>query len=230
MSTKAIHYNRIIAAVQTQAKAVAVTGYACPKCAVIDRLGELSCCATNASWHKNCGRTGDSNFEHTWTEGFKACKNTERLSLTTVAPNHRHITVFQIQAKIMAATVFVCPQCAIDQSGKASCCAPTASWYQNCGRIGDSDFEHTWKEGLQACKDDERLFSESKHVLINQTPTSQQIHAVQNQSDHSSVSSAHVALAANCRSYNQISYTIVCTSVLMASFHIHLFCSFNGYT
>ena len=27
-----------------------------------------------------------------------------------------------------------------------------ASWFKNCGNDGNSKFDHTWTEGLQACK------------------------------------------------------------------------------
>ena len=45
----------------------------------------------------------------------------------------------------------ICPKCGtIEKSGKLSCCAPDGAWFNNCGNKGDA--EHTWVEGLQACK------------------------------------------------------------------------------
>ena len=38
------------------------------------------------------------------------------------------------------------------KSGKLSCCAPGGAWSKNCGNPGDSEFDHTWLEGIQACK------------------------------------------------------------------------------
>ena len=44
-----------------------------------------------------------------------------------------------------------CPKCGSFESGKQSCCAPGGTWFGDCGNSGDSKFEHTWFEGIQAC-------------------------------------------------------------------------------
>ena len=48
----------------------------CPKCSIKknEKSGRPSCCYTGGAWYKNCGEPGDSNFDHTWFEGIKACK------------------------------------------------------------------------------------------------------------------------------------------------------------
>ena len=47
-----------------------------------------------------------------------------------------------------------CAKCGyIRKSGKLSCCAHGGDWFKNCGNAGDTKFEHTWSEGIQACKD-----------------------------------------------------------------------------
>ena len=46
---------------------------ACPKCGVVKRNGKLSCCARGGAWFKNCGDVGDTQFDHTWTEGMQSC-------------------------------------------------------------------------------------------------------------------------------------------------------------
>ena len=47
----------------------------------------------------------------------------------------------------------VCRKCgAIEKSGKTSCCGRGGSWFRNCGSAGNSNFGHTWYEGIQACK------------------------------------------------------------------------------
>ena len=204
-----------------------------------ETLGKLSCCASSASWFKNCGRPGDPNFEHTWTEGFKACKHAAKASLstttTTVANDRRiavvqspvqavlvpmittvaaydRITDLQIQATPTDASGLLCPKCAvINKSDKLSCCARTASWYSNCGRTGDTNFEHTWNEGLEACKHAERLPSKVTHVLSNQIVTSQDVSA----SALSAHENAHAVFAADFRSNNQISYIVILTNVLL---------------
>ena len=38
------------------------------------------------------------------------------------------------------------------KSGKLSCCARGGAWFKNCGDAGDMKFDHTWVEGIQACK------------------------------------------------------------------------------
>ena len=53
-----------------------------------------------------------------------------------------------------------CPNCGIaKKSGKGSCCAPGGAWFKNCGDAGDTKFDHTWTEGVQACKDVETSFA-----------------------------------------------------------------------
>ena len=45
-----------------------------------------------------------------------------------------------------------CPKCGkVKKSGKLSCCARSAAWFQKCGDANDSTFDHTWFEGVQAC-------------------------------------------------------------------------------
>ena len=47
-----------------------------------------------------------------------------------------------------------CVKCvAIAKSDKLSCCARGASWFNKCGDVGDVHFDHTWAEGIHACKD-----------------------------------------------------------------------------
>ena len=47
----------------------------------------------------------------------------------------------------------ICTKCGnIKKSGKRSCCARGGAWFKNCGDIGEKKFDHTWTEGIQACK------------------------------------------------------------------------------
>ena len=53
----------------------------------------------------------------------------------------------------MMTTSFVCPNCGtIRKSGKTSCCGFGGSWFKNCGSAGNANLDHTWYEGIQACK------------------------------------------------------------------------------
>ena len=46
-----------------------------------------------------------------------------------------------------------CLKCGITKkSGKMSCCGRGGSWFGNCGSARDTNTDHTWHEGLQACK------------------------------------------------------------------------------
>ena len=52
-----------------------------------------------------------------------------------------------------APTPPVCPKCGIfKKSGKTNCCAGGGAWFNQCGDVGDSNFDHTWFEGKEACK------------------------------------------------------------------------------
>ena len=46
----------------------------------------------------------------------------------------------------------VCPKCAAKKSGQISCCARGGAWFKNCGGVNDANFDHTWEEGIKACK------------------------------------------------------------------------------
>ena len=47
----------------------------------------------------------------------------------------------------------VCSKCGtIEKSRKASCCGRGGSWFRKCGASSNSKFDHTWSEGIQACK------------------------------------------------------------------------------
>merc|ERR1719482_2005319 len=54
---------------------------------------------------------------------------------------------------ITTATGRVCPKCGTKKdSGKLSCCSPGGSWFKKCGSSANSNSEHTWLEGIQACE------------------------------------------------------------------------------
>ena len=47
----------------------------------------------------------------------------------------------------------MCRKCAATKaSGKFSCCARGGAWYKICGDADDGKFDHTWTEGIWACK------------------------------------------------------------------------------
>ena len=64
---------------------------------------------------------------------------------------------------------FACSKCGtIKKSGKTSCCGLGGSWFRNCGSGGNSKLDHTWFEGIWACK----VRAQSK------TAIDQRLHAV----------------------------------------------------
>ena len=64
----------------------------------------------------------------------------------------------------------VCPKCGtIGKFGKMSCCGRGGSWNGICG-IRNSNLEHTWSEGIQACESR----SQSKKGTDQQLSGSQQ--------------------------------------------------------
>ena len=55
----------------------------CPKCGTTKRSSKRSCCARGGAWFKNCGDAGDTEFDHTWTEGIQVCKDFTAATLRT---------------------------------------------------------------------------------------------------------------------------------------------------
>ena len=52
-----------------------ITAGPCPKCAISEKNGKISCCARGGAWYSNCGNDGDTRFDHTWFEGVQACES-----------------------------------------------------------------------------------------------------------------------------------------------------------
>ena len=53
----------------------------------------------------------------------------------------------------MTAISSECPRCGtIAKSGQMSCCGRGGSWFKSCGGAGNTKLQHTWHEGIQACK------------------------------------------------------------------------------
>merc|ERR1719460_3223804 len=105
----------------------------CPKCGKLKKSGKPNCCAPGGAWFNKCGSTGDAKFDHTWAEGNDACK--KKSPPSTTIPSSE------------------CSKCGyIKKSGQFSCCVRGGAWFKNCGNPGDSKFDHTWLQGLHACK------------------------------------------------------------------------------
>ena len=74
------------------------SGTACPQCGLIKKSGKLSCCAPGGAWVNNCGGPGDSQFDHTWTDGMKSCKGALRSKLLH---NEQFVTTVGVQTTQM---------------------------------------------------------------------------------------------------------------------------------
>ena len=75
--------------------------------------------------------------------------------ITTTAATTKTITTVTTAAitTVLTARPITCPRCgAKNDSGRSSCCGRGGAWFKNCGPPGDQDVDHTWLEGLQACK------------------------------------------------------------------------------
>ena len=72
-----------------------------------------------------------------------------------------------------------CSKCATNKAGKRTCCARGGSWFQQCGDPGDSKFDHTWAEGLLACKPASSAESQGQSLVTNQTTNPQEGGAAQ---------------------------------------------------
>ena len=82
----------------------------------------------------------------------------------------------------------------------------------------DSDFEHTWDEGLEACQNTEKSplpKAEVIPMLIKQIPWFRQFIAAQNKSDHSSVVDVYDAPEADSRSCGELSPIVAVPILLM---------------
>ena len=63
-----------------------------------------------------------------------------------------------------------CAKCGTTKkSGKRSCCARGGAWFKNCGDAGDTKFDYTWTEGIQACAAFATLVTakSSLHVMLH---------------------------------------------------------------
>merc|ERR1712032_478070 len=134
------------------------------------------------------------------------------------------ITTSAVTATTVTKTIgSICSKCGtIKKSGKRSCCAPGGAWFNNCGASDNSNTEHTWFEGMRACKDGVSLFSgkeESPFIILrNLTSTTQQLNGVEQQTIDSTFAAAYDVPAGNFKDYEQLSHIVVFTSVLFPVF------------
>ena len=77
--------------------------------------------------------------------------------------------------KLVATTTIISPVCtkcgSIKKSGKVSCCARGGSWFRNCGGSGNAKLQHTWYEGIQACKTQSKTAIDQQRSIAPQKGT-----------------------------------------------------------
>ena len=116
----------------------------------------------------------------------------------------------------------VCPKCAATKkSARLSCCARGGAWFNNCGVSSNSNAEHTWFEGMQACKNVVSLFSgkeESRFILVNQTTTTQHINDADRQTIDSTLPIVHDVPTGNSKDNDQLLHIVVFISILFIAF------------
>ena len=69
--------------------------------------------------------------------------------MPTEAPTTTTTSASAVSSKISSKLCLKCGS--IKKSGKLSCCARGGAWFKKCGDAGDSKFDHTWFDGIQAC-------------------------------------------------------------------------------
>ena len=118
----------------------------------------------------------------------------------------------------------VCSKCAATKkSGRLSCCAPGGAWFKNCGTSGNSNADHTWVEGMQACRDVVSFFSgkaEPLSILRNQTTTTRHLNDVEHQNTvDSALDDTYDVPTGNSKSYDQLLDIVVFTTSILFVHH-----------
>ena len=126
-----------------------------------------------------------------------------------------------------------CSKCGtIMKSGTLSCCARGGAWFQKCGDAGDTNFDHTWVEGIQACKGfassfpvkppapamlhHERAIAQTLNFTLKRHSTQQQ------QTNTYLADSLFDADITNCRGCIEIPKIVVYISIVFIGLHLQL--------
>ena len=67
-----------------------------------------------------------------------------------------------------AASTTLCSKCGPNNAGKLTCCFPGGSWEGKCGNKDNSNFDHSWSEGVQACEVPALVEAQALAVAPNQ--------------------------------------------------------------
>ena len=104
----------------------------------------------------------------------------------------------------MPDTIPVCSKCGIiKKSGKSSCCSRGGSWFGKCGSAGDSNHEHTWSEGILACKE----WARSNVASVEESKAAQELGLSGGAGNLSSLPSANAAVNVSTAKTDKISFS-----------------------
>ena len=105
------------------------------------------------STSKDCADPVIATGETIITISSLTTKLTADASTTTTPTTTTSTTTTGATSTITTSTATTaCPRCVSEESGRFSCCARGGGWFNNCGNPGDPNVDHTWNEGIQACR------------------------------------------------------------------------------
>ena len=128
-----------------------------------------------------------------------------------------------------AANTKGCPKCGtIKNSAKLSCCARGGAWFKKCGDAGDTNFDHTWVEGIHACKGFVSSFSlkslgqaslHPNRPVAQSLNTTQLRKAAQKNIQLGSVSGVHIKNSEHCA---ELATIVGCAILLLISLPLQM--------
>ena len=119
-----------------------------------------------------------------------------------------------------------CPKCGtIKKSGKLSCCGRGGTWFRKCGAVGDTNFDNTWVEGINACDSFANPYltqalARARHdrTTSQSTSTTEQRHAAEQDVGIYRPSNLSDSDAADCKEHAFLAKIVV----LISSLLVHL--------
>ena len=83
------------------------------------------------------------------------CTSAPKLQYVSRRPITERVLMVRtpITKSVSTPPITSCPKCGMfAKSGRLSCCAPGGAWFKNCGGFSNSNVDHRWSEGVEACK------------------------------------------------------------------------------
>ena len=117
--------------------------------------------------------------------------------------------------------VQACSECGfLKYTGVRSCCANGGAWFDKCGNPGNSNFEHTWFDGIQACAGRVRSFSRDANlqsmsrqdIAITQLKDTLSKQNVISQATINNKSDIHNS---DCAVYNRFTSIVILTNIFI---------------